>query len=74
MEIVIYGKDDCGFCDLARNLAEQKGQKYTYKKLGVEFTMQDIANKFPAARSFPQIEVDGRYIGGYNDFKLFMMS
>jgi len=73
MIIEIYGKDNCAYCDRAVALAQQVVQethhKYEYFKHGRDFTTHDLLEKFPNARTFPQIRIDGRNIGGYTDFQ-----
>tara|TARA_B100000963_G_scaffold251060_1_gene219958 strand:- start:1592 stop:1825 length:234 start_codon:yes stop_codon:yes gene_type:complete len=66
--IEIYGKPFCPFCDKAKALCEQKGYEYTYKQLDVDFTREELFEKFPTARTFPQITATGVYLGGYTEF------
>tara|TARA_B110000503_G_scaffold134027_1_gene212423 strand:- start:230 stop:454 length:225 start_codon:yes stop_codon:yes gene_type:complete len=66
--IEIYGKTQCPFCQLAKQLCEQKGYEYTYKQLGTDFTREELMEQFPTARTFPQIRIDGEAIGGYDNF------
>ena len=40
--ISIYGKDFCPYCDRAVALCEQKGLEFEYKKLGRDFTREDL--------------------------------
>mgnify|MGYP003313752606 CR=1 FL=1 len=68
MKVDIYSKDNCVFCDRAVSLATLKQTTLTVKKLGVDFDMQDLMEKFPTARTFPQIIVDDEAIGGYTEF------
>jgi len=68
LKIVIYSKDNCPFCDKAIGLAKLKKTELTIKKLGVDFDMQNLLEKFPTARTFPQIVIDGENIGGYTEF------
>ena len=49
--IEIYGKDFCPYCDKAVALCEQNDQDYTYKKLGRDFTREDLFEKFPGAEA-----------------------
>jgi len=69
MEVVIYSKDNCVFCDKAIKLAFIKETKCKVKKLGVDFEMEDMLELFPTARTFPQIILDGKKIGGYTEFE-----
>ena len=69
MEVVIFSKDNCVFCDKAVALAKLNKHNLTVEKLGVDFTMEDMMEKFPTARTFPQILVEGKGIGGYTEFQ-----
>ena len=64
MKVEIYSKPACPFCVQA-----QKGYEYTYKMLDEDFTREELMEKFPTARTFPQIVVDGASIGGFTEFK-----
>ena len=64
--IEIFGKTMCPFCDKAKALCEKEGLEYTYSQLGEDFTREELFEQFPTARTFPQIRVDGRAIGGYD--------
>lgn len=64
--IEIWGKPQCPFCDAAKQLCENRGLKYEYKQLGVDFDRDRVLEEFPGARTFPQIKVNGEKIGGYD--------
>jgi glutaredoxin len=63
--IEIYGKPSCGFCEKAKALCETRGFQFEYKTLDIDFTREALLEMFPTARTFPQIKVHGRSIGGY---------
>ena len=69
MKIEIYSKPACPFCDKALFLAQQVVQEsvHTYNKymLNEDFTREELFEKFPTARTFPQIIFNGQKIGGY---------
>ena len=69
MKVEIYSNPQCPYCDMAKNLAEQKGYDLTYKMLDQDFNREQLMEVFPTARTFPQIIVDGNKIGGYTEFK-----
>ena len=69
--IEIYGKPQCPFCDRAKALCEQKGYEYTYKQLGVDFGREELLEKFPTARTFPQITAHGEYLGWFNELEIW---
>jgi len=67
--IEIWGKEQCPYCDMAKALCEQQKMDYEYKLLYFDFTREEMLEKFPGARTFPQIIVDGNKIGGYTELK-----
>ena len=69
--IEIYGKPQWPCCDRAKALCEQKGYEYTYKQLGVDFGREELLEKFPTARTFPQIVAHGEYVGGFNELEIW---
>ena len=70
--IEIYGKTRCTFCNSAKALAESKGRDYKYYLLDADYTEEEFFEKFPGARTFPQIIVDGKHVGGFDDLEAFL--
>ena len=66
--IEIWSKPQCPFCDKAENLCIQKNFEFKKFMLDEDFSREEFMNKFPAARTFPQILIDGRLVGGYTEF------
>ena len=73
MDIEIYSKDQCPYCDMAIRKAQKltDANKATFKvfKLNEDFDRMKILDWFPGARTFPQIKVDGVAIGGWTEFE-----
>ena len=71
MIIEIYSKENCPYCVQAETLCKQNAVLIDYKKymLDEDFTRDELFEKFPTARTFPQITVDGESIGGFMEFK-----
>jgi len=76
MKVLIYGKEQCPYCVKAKNLAERLGHDYTYLQLGIDFEFPEFMERFPTARTFPQIviteEITDKYpafIGGYTEYE-----
>ena len=63
--IEIYGKPQCPYCDQAKALCIREEYTYVYKQLGTDFSREELLEKFPEARTFPQIIIDDEPIGGY---------
>jgi len=66
--IEIWGKSACPHCDQAKRFCEQRNFTYVYKQLDVDFTREEVFENFPGARTFPQIKVGGKIIGGKDEF------
>jgi glutaredoxin 3 len=68
--IVIYSKENCQFCDIAKNWFTNNSLEYTEHKVGVNgFTREDLLTAVPTARTVPQIVIDGTLIGGWDDLR-----
>jgi|TARA_R110000803_G_scaffold42264_10_gene90778 glutaredoxin 1 len=67
-EVIIYGKEGCGYCTLSKTLCEQTGIDYSYKSLEKDFTIEELYDIVPF-KTFPQIFYNGKSIGGYTELK-----
>ncbi len=67
--IKIYGKDNCAYCNMAKQLCESKGLEFEYLSLGLDYLRDEFFEKFPTARTFPQITMDGESIGGFTELR-----
>ena len=67
MQITIYSKNNCTYCDKAKALIKGLGLQYEEKKMesfeSVDAMLKDIGKK---VMSMPQIKIDGKLVGGYN--------
>lgn len=67
MDVVIYSKSNCPFCEKAKAWFDNHGFTYTENKLDDEEQRLAFYQKVPGARSVPQIFIDDQLIGTYND-------
>ena len=51
-----------------QTMPETKNLDATVKKLGVDFSREELLEQFPAARSFPIVIIDGVNVGGFTEF------
>ena len=67
MEITIYSKNNCVFCNKAKHLVKSLGLTYTEKKMeefdSPQAMLEDIGKQ---VRTMPQIKIEGKLVGGYN--------
>ena len=68
VEIEIYSKDNCVFCDKAKSMVKNLGFEYEEKMFGKDFnTVEELYEAVgKQVRTMPQILIDGKLIGGYN--------
>ena len=66
--VEIWGKPNCPYCNRAKQTSKKFGLNYIYHQLDEDFTKEEFLEKFPDAKSYPQIIVDGKLVGGYMDF------
>lgn len=61
---IIYGKQDCPQCDLAKNLCKQKNVDFEYKQLDTDYSIDELMELSPQpVRSVPVIFEDSNYLG-----------
>ena len=65
----VYTKDNCGYCDAAKQLLTSKGIPFQAVKLGEGISREELLAKIPTARTMPQILKDGELIGGFAELR-----
>lgn len=65
--IEMYSRVGCHYCTMAAELMRSRGIEFMEQKLDVNFTREYLLEKFPNARTFPVIVIDGYHIGGYTE-------
>ena len=71
MTVEVYGRQNCSFCTKAKTLLTIKKEDFIYKELDTDFTLEEFREKFPDAKTVPQIIVDGKHIGGYDALEAY---
>jgi len=69
MKAIVWTKDACPFCVQAEALLEQRGIDYEEKKIGTNYTREQLLEAVPTARTVPQIFLDGELVGGFTELK-----
>jgi len=65
MKAIVWSKNQCPYCDMAKALLTQKGIELEERKIGDGYTREQLLEAVPTARTVPQIFLDGKLIGGY---------
>ena len=70
MKAEIYSKTNCVFCDKAKmRLAKYNPRIFM---LDQDFTREEFFQKFPNAKTFPQIIINNKHIGTYNELEKWL--
>ena len=69
IQVVIYGKPRCSFCTRAKALCERLELDYEYKLLDADYTAEELYELVPGARTFPQVFINDRPIGGFTELQ-----
>jgi len=69
MKAIVWSKEQCPYCEMAKQLLTSKGIEFEEKKIGSGYTKEDLLNAVPTARSVPQVFLDDQLIGGFPELK-----
>lgn len=73
MAIEIYSKNNCTFCEQAKQILRMHGKDFLEYKLDEDYTREILLSKFPEAKTYPVVVVDGFHIGGFEQLKKQLM-
>jgi len=63
---VVWSKDNCPYCEAAKVVVAQQGFEIEERKIGKGWTVQQLHEEVPTAKTVPQVFLDGEYIGNYD--------
>ena len=67
-EVTIYTRMLCGYCSAAKSLLKSKGVKYNELDATMNAKLkQEMIQKSDGGRTFPQIFIGDKHIGGCDD-------
>lgn len=70
MDIEIYSKTNCVFCEKAKIKLQKHNPKI--HMLEKDYSRDDFFKKFPNAKTFPQIIINNEHVGGYSELKIWL--
>jgi glutaredoxin 3 len=66
--VIVYSQPFCGYCTAAKRLLQQKGVEITEIDVMAEAGRRaEMLERSGGRRTVPQIFIDGRHVGGYDD-------
>lgn len=69
MQAVVWSKDSCPFCLQAKALLESRGIKFEERNVSKDWTREQLLAAVPNARTLPQIFLDDKLVGGFNELR-----
>ena len=69
MKATVWSKDACPFCVQAKALLDSRGIEYEERNVQKDWTKEQLLELVPTARTLPQIFIDDKLIGGFNELR-----
>lgn len=69
MSVVIWSKNECPYCDMAKDLLSQREMSFEERKIGNGWSREQLLEQVPDAKTVPQIFIGEQYIGGYTELR-----
>jgi glutaredoxin len=74
MRAIVWSKDHCPYCVQAKTLLSQKGIEFEERKIGTDWTKEQLLEAVPNAMSVPQIFLDGELVGGFTELRAKLLA
>ena len=68
-KVVIYTTNYCSFCNRAKALLRSKNVDFEEIDVTSDRNLRELAQRSSGRRTVPQIFIDGKSVGGYDDIK-----
>jgi glutaredoxin len=69
MKAIVWSRNQCPYCDQAKNLLKSKGIEFEERNVSVDWTKEQLLEAVPNARTVPQIFLDGELVGGFTELR-----
>ena len=72
-KIEIYTKDECIFCDRAKEFFKSKNLLFSEYNVWINPNyLDEMLKRSKGQRTMPQIFINNKHIGGFNDLKILI--
>lgn len=71
--IIVYGREDCPWCEQAIGVLQGFKSEYKYLKLDEDISTEDFKKKYPHIEYLPAIIVNDEYLGSYDELCGYMV-
>ena len=69
MKAIVWSKNQCPYCDQAKALLKHNGIEFEERNVSKDWTKEQLLEAVPTARTVPQIFLDDKLIGGFQELK-----
>jgi len=69
MKAIVWSKDQCPYCDQAKNLLKIKGIEFEERNVSKDWTREQLLEAVPTARTLPQIFLNEELVGGFTELR-----
>ena len=70
MKAIVWSNVGCSYCEQAKNLLKAKDIEFEERNIAHgTWTVQQLQEAVPGVRTVPQIFIDDKYIGGYQELQ-----
>lgn len=66
---VVWSGQNCPWCERVKALLESKNIQFELKQIGVNATKEEFFEANPGARTVPQVWLQGKLVGGFEQTK-----
>ena len=75
MKVELWTRENppCSYCEVAKKLLDSKGISYINRVVGRD-TDKEFAVSSTGHKTVPMVWIDGRMIGGFNEWRSFLLS
>ena len=74
MRIIIYTQNSCLYCQFAKDEFKKRDWEYTEYNLSDDENKVSLVERLPDAKTVPQIWIDDKHIGGYDELMVHLKS
>ena len=67
MKAIVWSNVGCHYCEMAKSLLTQKNIEYEERNVAKDWKVEQLLEAVPGARTVPQIFLDDKYIGSYDN-------
>ena len=73
MNVIVWSKNPCPYCDQAKALLKSRGIAFEERNLTTgDRTKEQLLEAVPTARTVPQIIINDRTVGGFTELRKYI--